>query len=166
MEQPQQQQAPWQEHPGGHEQRHTGFHLLKAILRVVARLLYNRVTRKVVEEVSDDEGCTGAEALASALRVNATRPPVLTKLNLANNAIGPQGAKAIGKALEVNEVLTHIDVGANQIREQGAAAIAEALRGNAVLTTLVLSYNGTCRQVEEAAQSGDQSPPIGTASCA
>ena len=69
---------------------------------------------------------TGAEALASALRVNG----VLTKLNLANNAIGRQGAKAIGKALEVNEVLTTLDLRLNfGIGDEGKKAIQDAVSG-------------------------------------
>ena len=40
----------------------------------------------------------GAEALANALKVNAS----LTGLSLQGNQIGDKGAKALGQALEVN----------------------------------------------------------------
>ena len=50
------------------------------------------------------------------------------------NKIGPEGATAIAKALEVNRVLTSLNLYQNAIGDEGAAAIAKALEVNAVLT--------------------------------
>jgi Ran GTPase-activating protein (RanGAP) involved in mRNA processing and transport len=66
---------------------------------------------------------------------------VLTKLELGNNSIGDNGAKAIAEALKVNAVVTELGLNANNIGPEGAIAIAEALKVNAVVTTLNLMYN-------------------------
>ena len=60
---------------------------------------------------------------------------VLTKLDLFNNSIGPEGAIAIAEALKVTAVLTTLRLGGNSIGDEGANAIAEALKVTAVLKT-------------------------------
>ena len=67
--------------------------------------------------------------------------PVLNNLDLFNNSIGMEGAKAIAEALKVNPGLTILDLGNNSIGADGAKAIAEALKVNAVLNTLELGDN-------------------------
>jgi len=52
---------------------------------------------------------------------------------LGSNEIGPEGATAIAKALEVNRVLTSCDLDSNGIEVEGAKALASALEVNRVL---------------------------------
>merc|ERR1712060_629137 len=63
---------------------------------------------------------------------------------LSSNSIGPEGAKAIAEALEVNRVLTSCDLMLNNIGVEGAKALASALEVNRVLTELNLSTNRLC----------------------
>ena len=67
--------------------------------------------------------------------------PVLTSLDLQMNSIGDDGAKAIAEALKVNPVLTELQSGGNSIGIDGAKAIAEALKVSPVLTKLYLNNN-------------------------
>jgi len=81
--------------------------------------------------------------------------------SLGYNKIGPEGATAIAKVLEVNRVLTNLHLSDNRLcgvwkeddvrggfhymgtnTAEGINAIAKALKVNRVLTTLVLSFNG------------------------
>ena len=78
-------------------------------------------------------------AMLVAYLIPATQ--VLTRLELYNNRIGDDGAKAIAEALKVNAVLTILDLGMNNIGDGGAKAIAEALKVKVVLTTLGLYKN-------------------------
>ena len=55
---------------------------------------------------------------------------------ICGNAIGDQGATAIGEALKVNGALTELRLGSNNIGPSGATAIAEALKVNGALTEL------------------------------
>ena len=66
---------------------------------------------------------------------------VLTRLILGGNSIGDDGAKAIAEALKDNTVLTKLSLQGDSIGVDGAKAIAEALKVNTVLTTLHLSFN-------------------------
>jgi hypothetical protein len=68
--------------------------------------------------------------------------PAVTTLDLEDNNIGAEGAKAIAEALKVNMILTTLGLSANSIGDEGAKAIAEALKVNAVLTDLALWING------------------------
>jgi hypothetical protein len=68
---------------------------------------------------------------------------VLTKLELWNNNIGDEGAKAIAEALKVNAVVTTLLLYGNNVGSEGAIAIAETLKVNAVLTKLNLEYNSS-----------------------
>eukprot|EP00808_Paulinella_micropora_P021824 g8747.t1 len=71
-------------------------------------------------------------------RVNNT----VQTLNLHCNNIGPDGAKAIGKALEVNTSLTELSLNGNQIGDDGAIAIGKALEGNKTLIKIGLGLIG------------------------
>merc|ERR1712137_418817 len=77
---------------------------------------------------------------------------VLTTLNLSGpfQNIGDQGAAAIAEALKVNRVLTKLNLAANDIMDEGATALASALEVNAVLTSLDVGFN---QLTEEAALS-------------
>ena len=66
---------------------------------------------------------------------------VLTDLDISENYITDEGAKALASALRVNGVLTSISLSRNKIGSEGAAAIAEALRGNGVLKSIELRNN-------------------------
>ncbi|KAK5809251.1 hypothetical protein F5H01DRAFT_394807 [Linnemannia elongata] len=75
--------------------------------------------------------------LAEALKTNST----LTTLNLENNLIGFDGAKALAEALKTNKALTTLNLRLNSIGSYGAMALAEALKTNKTLTTLNLVGN-------------------------
>jgi len=64
---------------------------------------------------------------------------VLNTLYIGSNKIGDEGAKAIGKALEVNEVLTSLDVGFNGLTEKAALSIVRVERQRNKLTSLGLA---------------------------
>ena len=51
---------------------------------------------------------------------------------IGESSISAEGAKAIGKALAVNEVLKYLNLDGNEIGYEGAKALASALRVNAV----------------------------------
>eukprot|EP00808_Paulinella_micropora_P023624 g11902.t1 len=71
------------------------------------------------------------------MQVNNT----LQTLDLYNNNIGPDGAKAIGKALELNQTLRELNLRYNKIGDDGANAIGEALKVNTTVQTLNIGYN-------------------------
>ncbi|EOD04515.1 hypothetical protein EMIHUDRAFT_220990 [Emiliania huxleyi CCMP1516] len=64
-------------------------------------------------------------AQASALRGNE----VLTNLNLIDNSIGGEGAKALVSALRVKGVLKALKIGGNDLGDEGAKAIRDAVSG-------------------------------------
>merc|ERR1712087_886740 len=70
-------------------------------------------------------------------RVNQT----LKYLNVRDNPIGNDGAKAFTDSIRVNETLTVLGLEYNQIRNDGARALAEALCHNATITWLRLDGN-------------------------
>ena len=74
--------------------------------------------------------------IAEALRVNRT----LTRLSLANNEIGPDGAHSIAYNLRDNHVLTHLSVVDNKIGDRGASALASFY--NAPFTKVLYSVTG------------------------
>jgi len=61
---------------------------------------------------------------------------------LHNNEIGPEGATAMAKALEVNGVLTSLNVGYNQLTEEAALSIVRVEQQRNKLTSLGL---GNCK---------------------
>ncbi|KAF9952842.1 hypothetical protein BGZ72_005874 [Mortierella alpina] len=65
-----------------------------------------------------------------ALKTNST----LATLNLYNNSIGSDGAKALAEALKTNSTLATLDLQRNSIRDDGAKALAEALKINSTVT--------------------------------
>jgi hypothetical protein len=65
----------------------------------------------------------------------------LSRLILADNAIGPLGATLIGESLKVNVALQHLDLAKNNVGEDGAVALGETLGVNMRLASLDLSYN-------------------------
>ena len=83
------------------------------------------------------DGEARGQAVARFLRVST----VLKQLNVGDNKIGVDGAKAIGEALRVNTVLKELRLHNNSIGDEGAAAVADALRGNGALTRLDLYDN-------------------------
>ena len=64
-----------------------------------------------------------------------------TSLNLFNNRIGAEGARALAEALKTNKALTSLDLRRNSIGAEGARALAEALKTNSALTSLDLRWN-------------------------
>ena len=71
----------------------------------------------------------------------AQNDPSLTSLNLVNNGIGAEGAKALATALETNTSLTSLNLLNNRIGDEGANALAAALKTNTSLTSLNLGDN-------------------------
>ncbi|KJE94948.1 hypothetical protein CAOG_08896 [Capsaspora owczarzaki ATCC 30864] len=65
----------------------------------------------------------------------------LTELHLYTNRIGDAGAKAIAEALKVNKTMTLLHLQQNHIGNAGTHAIAEALKANTRLRELFLSEN-------------------------
>jgi Ran GTPase-activating protein (RanGAP) involved in mRNA processing and transport len=62
----------------------------------------------------------------------------LTTLNLSNNSINSDGAKALADALKSNTALTTLNLSNNSIHDLGAVALACALSSNQTLDTLKL----------------------------
>jgi len=54
---------------------------------------------------------------------------VLKSLNLWDNSIGDEGAKALASALRVNEVLQSINLEYNNLGDEGKGAIRDAVSG-------------------------------------
>ena len=52
----------------------------------------------------------------------------MTNLQLDNNSIGANGAKAIAEALKVNPVLTKLDLEYNNLGEAGKKAVRDAVK--------------------------------------
>jgi len=77
------------------------------------------------------------QALAGALIFNST----VTNINLKNNDIDTEGAKALAEALKVNRTLTNINLHSNDIGNEGAKALAEALKANSTVTYIGLYGN-------------------------
>jgi Ran GTPase-activating protein (RanGAP) involved in mRNA processing and transport len=82
-----------------------------------------------------------AELTVELLQDIGNNKPTLTKLDLRTSQIDDEGAKALAKALENNQVLIELDLWGNQIGDEGAKALAKALENNQVLTKLGLWDN-------------------------
>ena len=65
----------------------------------------------------------------------------LRELNLYENKIGDEGAKALAEALQENQTLTSLVLWDNKIGDEGGKALLEALQKNQTLTTIYLSDN-------------------------
>jgi len=71
--------------------------------------------------------CSGAEALAAALRDNKT----LKYLNLYGNIIDVVGAQHLAEFIKRTPALTFLDIGYNRLRDKGMTYIREAMTENA-----------------------------------
>ena len=100
----------------------------------------NNKTLQTLNVIHGNLGDQGAKAMAGLLTRNKT---ALTSLDIDLNHIGPQGAIAMGEALETNTMLTSLNLHANEIGVTGAYAIAKALAQNkkTALTSLNLDFN-------------------------
>jgi Ran GTPase-activating protein (RanGAP) involved in mRNA processing and transport len=78
---------------------------------------------------------------ARALAPALMKTTALENCSLLKNSIGDDGAKLIAEALKVNAVLTSLHLYRNSISAEGAIAIAEALKVNAVLKNCNLLKN-------------------------
>jgi len=67
--------------------------------------------------------------------------PGVTRLNVSNNRIGPQGAEDIGRALALNTKIRGLWIGGNRIGAEGAGKLIDALSSNTTFTTLDLIAN-------------------------
>ena len=88
------------------------------------------------------------EAAVAALRRHDT---TLTDLELAERAIGDDGAAALADAVKVSATLTSLTLVCNSIGDAGAAALADAVKVSATLTTLSLGSNSISDAATEAA---------------
>lgn len=57
-------------------------------------------------------------------------------LNLYNDNIGAEGAKVIGKAIEVSKTMTKLDLSYNSIGPEGAKAIGKAIEESKTMRIL------------------------------
>ena len=65
----------------------------------------------------------------------------LTKINLAGNYFGPEGAKALGPAISVSKSLTCVYLENNYLGPDGGQAIAKAISVSKSLTSVDLRCN-------------------------
>ena len=65
----------------------------------------------------------------------------LETINLSDNTIGDEDAKALADALKTNKTLHTLDLSGNEIGDTGAKALADALKINTTLHALDLGYN-------------------------
>ena len=86
----------------------------------------------------------GAEALASAVRLN----PNLIAIVLRSNDIGPDGGASLLRAIGQSKSITSVDlsgvrgINRNHIGLKGCRALGEALRNNPCLTSVNIDENG------------------------
>ncbi|KAL0239467.1 hypothetical protein GEMRC1_009575 [Eukaryota sp. GEM-RC1] len=78
-----------------------------------------------------------AMIFAELLKENAT----VTSVDLRNNSIGAEGARALADALKVNTTVTSLDLRNNSIRAEGARALADVLKVNTVVTSINMRSN-------------------------
>jgi len=71
------------------------------------------------------------------LKTNST----LVELNINENNLGDEGAKALAEGLKANKTLKSLDLSLNYIGDEGAKAIAAMLDVNKTLTSLTISGN-------------------------
>ena len=70
-------------------------------------------------------GADGGAALKALVADPAAAADSLRHLDLASNAIGPEGGRLIGSSLGRLGGLVSLDVGFNELGEEGCAALAE-----------------------------------------
>ena len=84
----------------------------------------------------NDIGNVGAEALSQGLCTSA-----LQELDLSDNAIDAEGARAIANMLRTNKSIEELNLAFNSIGDVGAAVIADVLQENTSLKCLSLRRN-------------------------
>eukprot|EP01012_Entosiphon_sulcatum_P022744 TRINITY_DN27735_c0_g1_i1.p1 TRINITY_DN27735_c0_g1~~TRINITY_DN27735_c0_g1_i1.p1 ORF type:complete len:1123 (+),score=337.23 TRINITY_DN27735_c0_g1_i1:119-3487(+) len=95
------------------------------------------------EQYLDDTSC---RLLAIALLSNRT----LTKLNVSNNKVGPEGARYLADMLEENTGLTELNLNNNHIGDDGARALSRALRDrNDTCQKIWVESNGVSEEAQE-----------------
>ena len=85
-------------------------------------------------------GCAGAISISEAVAHNQGSC-TLTFLDLSNNGIANNGAKALAKMIECNDSLLELDLSWNHILESGSATFIQGLVDNQTLTTLHFGWN-------------------------
>ena len=80
----------------------------------------------------------GALDIAAAIAVDGSQ---LVSLNLGSNRLGRGGARAIAKALAVNQSLTKLSLANNAVMEYGAVQLTSLIRNGTALKQLNLSMN-------------------------
>ena len=106
----------------------------------VQRLATALVGNSTLTYLDLGDNSIGAEG-ARALAEMLPGNATLTTLYLGWNSIGPEGARALAELLPGNSTLKALDLYGNSIGAEGARALAEMLAGNSTLTTLDLSDN-------------------------
>ena len=91
--------------------------------------------------------CEGAKAIATLLMKVGNK---IRDLNLADNAIGVGGGKALGKALQLNTTLETLSLRLNRLLDDGASPVVLGLKANTSLKTLNLSNNELGSNASEA----------------
>ena len=79
--------------------------------------------------------------LEEAITFLKANDPANTTLDLSLNQIGPEGAKHLAEALQVNNTVTTLNLWNNDIEDEGAKHFAGALQANDAVTTLNLGKN-------------------------
>lgn len=99
-------------------------------------------TNTVLKEISMRE-CflrkDGAIEFANALQINPALQ--LRRLNLSQNYVEDEGAKALAAALKAHDNLEDVNLSGNSIGDDGIGALADALKGKRSLKVLDLSNN-------------------------
>lgn len=106
-------------------------------------LVRNR-TVEVLDLSHNKIECDGAKALATLLMKQGKEGQQgnkITELNLTDNLIRVPGAKALGKALMLNNVLRSLSLRLNRLTDDGGQAVVDGLKENKSLTMLNLSNN-------------------------
>jgi len=82
-----------------------------------------------------------ARRICEALVPKLGAKPKLKTLNLANNNLGAEGAKAVAECLVKNATVRDLNLMINNISDDGAGALALMLKENTALTSLNLIFN-------------------------
>ena len=102
------------------------------------------ICKSLAEQVDEEEitcnqlwmNDSDADAICEVIRKGK-----VTKLVLARNDIGEEGAKKIAKAMCENTSIKFLSLAGNKIGDEGAAAFLEMLEKNTTCTNLFLSSN-------------------------
>lgn len=91
----------------------------------------------------------GIDTLVQGLQRNKT----LTKLDIRNNSIGPDGSAALAKLITTNTTLKEIDLRWNCLHSAGGQTLVEAMKFNQSLTELKVSGNKIPYQLQSLLES-------------